>query len=97
MAEVIMLARFKSRLPMEEITTVMKERMPEFRALDGLEQKYYLHDPESGEVAGLYLWRSEEALGEFAQSELRASIAEAYEAEAPPRVEIYRVLEPLRP
>lgn len=96
MPEVIMLVRFKSKLPFEEVESVMKERMPDFRALDGLEQKYYMHDPESGDVAGLYLWRSQDALTEYAQSELRATIAEAYQAEAPPRVEVYQVLAPLR-
>lgn len=75
---------------------VMHERMPEFRAIEGLQQKYYLEDAESGEYAGLYLWRSPGDLAEFNESELRASIAEAYGVEGEPRIEVYSVLTPLR-
>jgi len=68
----------------------------EFRALAGLQQKYYLQDPATGEIAGLYLWESQEALSAYRESELRASIAEAYQAEGEPRVEVYRVVKTLR-
>jgi hypothetical protein len=64
--------------------------------LDGLQQKYYLEDSTTGEIAGLYLWKSPEALAEYRESELRATIAEAYQAEGETRVEAYRVLEVLR-
>ena len=92
----ILLVRFRSALPFDEITEVMEERAPEFRALDGLQQKYYLQDPSTGEVAGLYLWESAEAFDEYKNSELRATIGRAYQAEGEPRVEVYRVLMPLR-
>lgn len=92
----ILLVRFKSRLSLDEVTRVAEERAPEFRALGGLVQKYYLHDPESGEIGGLYLWDSPEALAEYRESELRASIADAYETEGEPRVDVLRVLMPLR-
>jgi hypothetical protein len=49
-----------------------------------------------GEYAGLYLWKSPEALAEFRDSELRASIAAAYQIEGEPRVEVYRVAKTLR-
>ena len=91
-----LLVRFTSALSLEEIEEVMHERAPEFRALEGLQQKYYLQDPETGEVAGLYLWETPEALASYRESELRASIAEAYAAEGEPRVELFRVLMPLR-
>jgi hypothetical protein len=92
----ILLVRFRSRLPLDEIMRVSEERMPQFRALTGLQQKYYLQDPESGEIAGLYLWESPEDLAEYRDSELRASIASAYQVEGDPRVEVYRVVKPLR-
>lgn len=70
--------------------------MDDFRALEGLQQKYYLQDPETGEYAGLYLWRSPEDLNAFRQSELRASIGQAYQVVGEPRVEVYRLMMPLR-
>ena len=92
----ILLVRFRSSLSLEEVNKIAKERAPEFRALAGLQQKYYLHDPASGEIAGLYLWRSAEDLAAYRESELRATIAQAYKAEGEPRVEVFRVLMPLR-
>lgn len=92
----MLLVRFKSRLPFEEAMAIAEERSDEFRALPGLIQKYYMHDPVSGEMAGLYLWDSKEALDEYRESALRASIAAAYQAETTPRVEVYDVVRPLR-
>lgn len=94
--ELLLLVRFKSGLPYEEAVRIAEERAPEFRALTGLIQKYYLQDPATGEVAGLYLWESAEAAAAYRDSELRASIAEAYQAEGPPRIETYRVFKTLR-
>lgn len=94
--EMVVLVRLRSSLPRDEVLRVMRERMPEFRAIEGLRQKYYLEDAGSGEYAGLYLWRSRADLAEFKESELRASIAEAYGAEDEPRIEVYSVLTPLR-
>lgn len=92
----VLLVRLRSSLPRDEVVRVMRERMPEFRAIEGLQQKYYLEDAASGEYAGLYVWRSSEDLAEYNESELRASIAEAYGAEGEPRIDVFTVLTPLR-
>jgi heme-degrading monooxygenase HmoA len=94
--ELVLLVRLRSSLPRDEVVRVMRERMPEFRALEGLQQKYYLEDVTSGEYAGLYLWRSPADLAHYSASELRASIAEAYGGEGEPRVEVYSVMALLR-
>ena len=94
--EFILHVRFKSSLSLDEVTKVIEERAPEFRAFAGLQQKYYIQDTTSGEYGGLYLWDSKESLATYRKSELRASIAEAYEVVGEPRVEVYRVLKSLR-
>jgi heme-degrading monooxygenase HmoA len=94
--ELVLLVKFKSRLSLDEVTDIMNRRADDFRALAGLKQKYYLRDSVSGEYAGLYLWASDEAFTEYRDSELRASIAEAYQAEEEPRVEVFQVLKVLR-
>ena len=88
--------RFKSQLSLEGVMKVAEERIDQFRALKGLVQKYYLEDPATGEVAGLYFWDSKESLDEFNSSELRATIAKAYQVVGEPTVEVYRVMMPLR-
>jgi heme-degrading monooxygenase HmoA len=94
--QVVLLVRFKTSLTLEEVARVAEERAPEFRALEGLQQKYYLQDAATGEYAGLYLWKSPEALAAYRDSALRASIAEAYQVQGEPRVEVYRVSKTLR-
>jgi heme-degrading monooxygenase HmoA len=90
------LVRLQSELDHDEIVRIMEERAPDFRALEGLEQKYYIHDPESGEYGGFYLWRSHEDVVQYRQSELAATIAAAYQGVGAPRVEVFEVVMPLR-
>lgn len=94
--EVVMRVRFKSDLTFDQVNAIVEERAPEFEALTGLQQKYYLQDVVSGEYAGLYVWKSREALDEFRESELRATIARAYRAQGEPDIEVYRVFKVLR-
>jgi len=93
----VLLVRFSSPLSFEEVQNVINQRIGEFRALRGLTQKYYLQDEVTGEYAGLYLWESPEALDDFRDSELRKTIARAYQAEGQPRIEVYKVFDILRP
>ncbi|HXH62437.1 MAG TPA: hypothetical protein VNI20_13905 [Fimbriimonadaceae bacterium] len=93
---VIVLVRFKSELSIEEIWRVAEERAPQFRAFGGLTQKYYLQDPQSGEIAGLYLWSSKEDFLAFQETELKKTIPLAYKVVGQPRVEVYDVVFPLR-
>jgi len=95
-AALILLVKFKSPLSLAEVKEVAAGRLSEFRALSGLKQKYYLQDSQTGEIAGLYFWESQDALAEFRDSDLRASIASAYQTEGEPRVEVFSVFEVLR-
>ena len=90
------LVRFRSRMPFDEIVKTFEERIDQYRAIEGLRQKYYVHDEKTGEVGGLYIWDSKEAFDAFRESELRATIAEAYQVIGEPRVEVYRIAETLR-
>ena len=92
----VLLVKFRTALSIEEAQQVIDSRIDQFRALDGLSQKYYLQDTETGEMAGLYLWDSAEALADFRESELRASIASAYQVVGEPRIEVFRIFDILR-
>ena len=92
----ILLVKFKSPLNLEQVTSVVDSRIDEFRALKGLQQKYYLQEPATQEYAGLYLWESKEDFLAYRDSELRTMIAKAYQTEDEPRIEVFNVIKPLR-
>lgn len=90
------LVRLKSDLDRDEIVRIMKQRAPEFRALDGLEQKYYLESTPPGEYGGFYLWRSLDDVVSYRESELAASIATAYRCVGTPTIDVFKVVMALR-
>ena len=94
---VMMIVRgLKSDLPTGEFERRYKERMPQFRDIPGLVQKYYSHDESTGEWAGIYLWDSEESLAEYMGSDLRKTIPSAYELTGPPQIEHFPIIDVLR-
>jgi len=86
----------KSKLPREEVERRFRERMPQFREVPGLVQKYYAYDASTEEFAGIYLWDSEESAAKYLDSDLRKTIAAAYELTAPPRIERFPIVDVLR-
>jgi len=94
---IIQTVKFKSALSETQIQRVMEERAPQFRALPGLLQKYYLRDSQTGEIGAVYIWDSEESLRVYRQSDLARTIASSYQAVEQPRIEIFETILTLRP
>ena len=94
--QMALFVRFRSALSIHDVRRIAAERSDEFRALTGLRQKYYIHDPATGEVGGLYIWDTPEDLAAYRESELRATITEAYQVEGEPRLEVLRIMDVLR-
>lgn len=93
---ILLLVKFKSSLTLDEVIKVVNSRKDDFRALAGLQQKYYLQEPTTKEYAGLYLWESAENFNAYRDSELRKSIAAAYQTIGEPRIEVFTVLDVLK-
>jgi heme-degrading monooxygenase HmoA len=93
---IALIVRFKSRLSYEEVLKIAEDRADRFRALDGLAQKYYLNYAEKDEYGAVYLWESEEALQQFRDSELAATIAGTYGVEGALDLRVAEVIMPLR-
>ncbi|MFQ5912548.1 MAG: YdhR family protein [Nitrospinota bacterium] len=93
----VQFVKFKSGLSDAEVRQTMEGRAPQFRALPGLLQKYYVRENETGEYAGIYFWDSEESMREFRQSELARTIPIVYKAVGQPRVEVLEMVLALRP
>lgn len=93
---IMQIVNLRSPLSAEQLLERAHERAPQFRALPGLLQKYYLDRPGDGEYAGVYIWDSMESLQAFRESELAKSIAAAYQVTEPPHIEISEIMFPLR-
>ena len=92
---IIQFVRLKSDLPEDELLKRANERKPQFEAIEGLLQKYYVRIGE-GEYGGIYIWDSVESLQSFRQSELAATIPQAYEVKEAPNIELLNVMFKLR-
>ena len=93
---VVLLVKFRSPLSLDEVQKVVDGQIDQFRALEGLTQKYYLQESNSGDYAGLYLWDSPDSLAGFRDSELRSTIEQAYQTIGEPRVEVFQIFDVLR-
>lgn len=93
---VIQIIRLKSNLPEDELLRRAREREPQFKAIPGLLQKYYVRTGTAGELGGVYVWDSLESLQTFRASELARSIPTAYEVIQTPDLEVLDVLFQLR-
>jgi len=95
-AVMLIVRGLRSKLSRDELERRYRERMPEFRDVAGLLQKYYSYDASTGEFAGIYLWDSEESAAAYLESDLRKSIPSAYELTDPRRVERFPIVDVLR-
>ena len=92
----VLTVKFQSALPYDEVISTIEERAPDFEALPGLIQKYYGYEEATGAYTGVYIWESEEALRSYRESELAQTIAAAYQATEPPRIELFNLVKTLR-
>ena len=93
---ILQIIKLKSNLPEEELLEKAKEREPQFQAIPGLLQKYYVKTSQADEYGGIYVWDSPESLQSYRQSNLAKSIPEAYEIIEAPNIEIMDILFQLR-
>lgn len=93
---ILQIIKLKSNLPEEELLNKARERAPQFKAIPGLIQKYYVKTGQPGQYGGIYVWDSPDSLQSFRESDLAKSIPEAYELVEAPNIEIMDILFQLR-
>lgn len=86
---IIQIVTFESAMSEEEVLKTAKERAEQFRAVPGLRQKFYAKTGQPGQYAGIYHWDSMQAMAAYRDSDLAASIPQAYGVKAPPKIEIF--------
>ena len=92
----MLLVKFHTKLDDTQVRRLLEERLPQFRAVPGLIQKYYARERATGDYIGVYLFDSEESLLRYRSSDLARSIPGVYEVVGSPRVEMLEMLFKLR-
>ncbi|PIA80710.1 hypothetical protein BFR04_15995 [Gaetbulibacter sp. 4G1] len=93
---ILQIIKLKSSLPEKELLIRAKKRQPQFEAIPGLLQKYYVKTGQPDQYGGIYIWDSQESLNAYRESDLAKSIPEAYEIIEAPDIEIMDILFQLR-
>lgn len=88
---IMQIIKFQSSLSLDQVQEIAQERREAFLSVPGLVQKYYFRSDEPGQYGGVYIWDSMESMSAYRNSELAASIPEAYKLLGPPQVEILEV------
>ena len=91
----ISLVKFHSGLAHDDVIRNLKERLPLFRAVPGLIQKYYARETATGDYVGVYLFESEQALRDYRESEVARGIPRVYQVQGTPRIEEFEMLFPM--
>lgn len=92
----IVFATFESGLSHEEIEGTMRKRAEEFREVEGLVQKYFVHDRENDRYGACFIFDSEASRDAYFASDLSAGVGEAYAVKGTPEVTKAHMLFPLR-
>jgi hypothetical protein len=88
----MLFVKFHTELDDAQVSRLLDKRLPEFRAVPGLLQKYYAREPATGDYVGVYLFDSEESLLRYRSSDLARSIPAVYHVVGAPRVEVFELL-----
>jgi Putative mono-oxygenase ydhR. len=91
MATMMLSMRFTTPTPIDELRRMSEQSFPMFHAVDGLLQKYWVGNDETGEVGGIYLWEDEESLRRYLDGPIVAAIPEKFEVVGPVRIEVLRL------
>lgn len=76
----ILSVRIATALDRDTAVQCMEERRSAFEKVPGLLDKHFGYDDATGNICGLYVFESREALNAYVGSDLAASIPDAYDA-----------------
>ncbi|WP_455197935.1 hypothetical protein [Kaarinaea lacus] len=93
---IVQTVKFETSLSEDELVTVAKDRLDEYLATPGLIEKFYCKYAEPNTYGGVLIWDSMESLKAFSETELAATIPDAYKVVGAPKVEVINSMFELR-
>lgn len=92
----IHIVEFESALTFEEVLQVAKDRKPDYEAVPGLVQKYYVKSEQPNCYKGVMIWDNPSALQSFRETDLASTVGPSYAVIGAPQVSVSEVMFPLR-
>ncbi len=95
---IVQIVQFESNKTRDEVLAAAGERKPQFDAMEGLVQKYYLEMDAPNTYGGVYIWKDKASMAAFLHSDLFKGIPAAYgiAGALAPNVQVASGLYPLR-
>ena len=87
---------FESALTFDEVLQVAKDRKPDYEAVPGLIQKYYVKTGKPNRYQGVMIWDTPAALQAFRETTLASTVGPSYAVVGAPDVNVSEVMFPLR-
>ena len=87
----LLLLLFTSGLSEEKVGKVIDDRAEQYRSVNGLILKFYLHDTQSHDIGGVFIFDSKENLQSFVDSELAKSTGKAYQFNEPSMCRVFEI------
>lgn len=84
--------RMQTELPKDEVDRLCREGFPKFKALEGLKQKYYIHNHENGDLGGVYFFETRKAAEDYVAGPIVATVAERFKVVGDVKIECVEVL-----
>lgn len=91
----VLLILYKSALSIDRVMELFRERAKHYEKVPGLLQKFYVHDPLTDEVGGVYVFDSTESVEKFRGSDLERSIQNTYQFTERPSIQALDVVQVL--
>lgn len=92
----VVFATFESGLSHDEIERTMRRRAGKFREVEGLVQKYFVHDEGDDRYGAFFIFDSPDSRDAYFESDLSAGVGEAYAIEGGADVTTAHLMFPLR-
>ena len=93
---IVQIVKFETSLPEEELVSVAKSRLDDYRATPGLIEKFYCKYPDANVYGGILIWDSMESIKAFSETDLSKTIGAAYKVIGQPESKILDSLFELR-
>lgn len=88
---IVLQVLFRTDMAGDDALQKVEETKDVFRRVPGLQQKYYVRDPATGEMGGVYVFDSRESLERFRASGISQKALRSFKLVGPPAIRVFEI------